>query len=360
MTTDLTPEDILPDDMAPDIKADLEIVKAVDAYLFAASQPLERGNAVQKTLRQWLTGYMETPADPSEQQALWHMAADLELFTPSASGSTLIDRYLKAHPPQGPVEQQAQAALKAAHLHLLGIDGRSGPDEVQATDLASGDRIVLLDDVTSPAATGLQTLMRLCPLPSGRYVCVSPLFVIEDETMDQAMTFVRPGRPLSLRCAAAVYRDVARKGVTFLPAWEEDDEENALLDELSDLMDQLSPVAGLAVNWIGVDSKEDEAALEEAAREMASGANLLEACSGAGYEEPDAEVSEALATAYQRIAELQIEVLSQRPGYGEILETVASTLNGLIEAGTTTVEARELFDRLKARFPASAQAGPAG
>jgi len=92
--------------------------------------------------------------------------------------------------------------------------------------------------------------MRLCPLESGRYVVISPLFAMDAAMTDAALGFTRPGRALGHghRCAANLYRDVARRG--FLPLPQLPLDAHAFLDLLREAEESLPPVGQLALRWI--------------------------------------------------------------------------------------------------------------
>ncbi len=91
-----------------------------------------------------------------------------------------------------------------AQFRLVRIVARTNPDEVLLEDLVTGESLRLLQARIAPEAAGLATAMRLCPLPSGRHVLISPLFMLDEAMLAAAMTFTRPGRPLGTgyRCAA--------------------------------------------------------------------------------------------------------------------------------------------------------------
>jgi len=122
------------------------------------------------------------------------LAADLEMFTPSMSGRTMVDRYVRARSPASPEDRQAFQALSAAQFHLVKIVDREGPDLVQLRDLVTGESLLLLDERISSLAAGQPTAMRLCPLESGRHVLISPLFAM-DELMLRRGHDIRPSWP---------------------------------------------------------------------------------------------------------------------------------------------------------------------
>src|SRR5258706_7274231 len=143
-----------PDRTTDDIEADFEILEAIGAHVDGMIEALARGGAIQKTLRRWLIGHAEPPEDEDAQHCLMAMAADLELFTPSASGRTMVDRYLHANAPETPEEREAFQALGTAQFRLVRIIDREGPDLIRLKDLVTQESLLLLDARISIAATG--------------------------------------------------------------------------------------------------------------------------------------------------------------------------------------------------------------
>jgi hypothetical protein len=235
-----------------DIEADFEILETIGAHVDGMIEKLMTGGALQKTLRRWLIGHAEAPEGEDARRCLMAMAADLELFTPSMSGRTLVDRHLNARSPDTPQERLALQALGAAQFRLVRIVEREGPDLIRLKDLVTEASLLLLDARISPIATGLPTVMRLCPLASGRHVVISPLFAMDEAMLDVAMKFVHPGRPLGHghRCAARLYQDVARRGFCPLPQLTMALDQDALVDFLREAQERLTPVERLAMRWI--------------------------------------------------------------------------------------------------------------
>ena len=241
---------------------------------------------------------------------------------------------------------------------------REGPDLVRLEDLATGESLVLLDSRISPLASGVPTAMRLCPLPSGRHVLISPLFAMDEASLDAAMKFVRPGRSLGHghRCAANLYRDVARRGFRPMPQLTLSLNPDAMLELLRESEERLSEVQHLALRWINRD--EAEADLVAEARRLASVDNLVDACGC--YGQIDTLALEGLAAAYERIAAIQVETMAQRSragvsGAAEQLDQAAAEIAGQIARGNMETAARELFDRLRLRWaPSTSDKAAAG
>ena len=320
-------------------------------------------SVIQKTLRKWLVGHADLPEDEDAQTCLFVMAADLEMVTPSMSGRTMVDRYLRALALKTPEDQQALQALGIAQFHLVRIVDREGPDLVRLKDLVTGESLLLLDDRISSMARGLATAMRLCPLESGRHVLISPLFVMDDAMLDEAMTFVRHGRPLGAghRCAASLYRNVARRGYKPIPQLIGELDEDKLFKLLQDVEERLSPIQHLGVRWIGADEADPDLVFE--ARALATVDNLVDAL-GCFAQTDDLVAPAGLRTAFEQIAALQVETIVGRAragvhGAAQMLDLVAAEVAGHIARGNMYVGARDLFDRLRQRSAWSGAKKPA-
>jgi hypothetical protein len=289
------------------------------------------------------------------------MALDLELFTPSTSGRTAVDRYLSARQPANAKERDAFDALAGAQFKLVRILGRNGPDLMRLQDLATQERLVLLHSGISPLAAGAATAMRLCPLPSGRHALISPLFAIDEAMLARAMTFVRSGRPLGHghRCAASLYRDAARQGVMPLPVYYGEAGEGDVLDVLR-CTDRLSEIERLALRWLASDEADCDQDLMSEVRQAASVDNLIDACGCFGAAATDGPSD--LKVAFERIAEVQMQTIIQRAqaglgGYVDALDRAGAEISRYVAQGGMSVEARKLFERFSARWSCGAFAG---
>ncbi|MCB4862954.1 hypothetical protein K7W03_25560 [Sphingobium sp. PNB] len=109
-----------------DIEADFETLEAIGAHVEDVVERLVPPGAIQKTLRRWLIGHADLPEDDDALGCLTVLAADLEMFTPSVSGRTMVDRYLKARTPKTSEDRQVFQALSAAQLRLVRIVDRGG------------------------------------------------------------------------------------------------------------------------------------------------------------------------------------------------------------------------------------------
>jgi hypothetical protein len=346
----------MPFDTTDDLDHDFEILDVVGKHVDALVERLVRGGAPMKIVKRWLVGHAEPPDGPDSQITLFAAASDLELFTPSMSGKTPVDRYLASQRPETQDDRAAFAALGAAQFRLVRVVRRDGADLVRLMDLATQEELVLLDSLISPVAAGAPTAMRLCPLASGRHVLTSPLFLVDEATLAGAMTFVRPGRPLGHghRCAAYLYREIARRGFIPMPT---------LAPAALDVTADLSEVQHLAMQCLLAEGVEDQTELIAEIRRAASLDNLVDACGW--FANAVADRCERLVAAFSQIAEIQMETLCGRRsagvrGYGEVLDGAAAAIARHIAAGAMEPGARELFERLRARWSLGDPAGHDG
>ena len=345
------------------IEADWEIVEAIGAHVEDILERLVPPGAIQKTLRRWLIGHADLPEDDDALGCLTVLAADLEMFTPSVSRRTMVDRYLKARAPEKSEDRQAFQALSAAQFHLVRIVDREGPDLVRLKDLVTGESLLLLDERISSLAAGLATAMRLCPLESGRHVLISPLFAMDEAMLDEAITFVRHGRPLGTghRCAASLYRNVARRGFQPIPQLIGELDKDTIFDFLSEVEESFSPIQHLAVRWIEAGEADPDLVFE--ARALATVDNLVDALGCFAQADWD-DAPNGLRTAFEQIAALLVETIVGRARAGvhgavQMLDQVATEVAGHIAQGNMLAEARELFDRLRQRSAYSGAKKPA-
>ncbi len=345
------------DGTSDDLEHDFDILEAIGRRLDGLMKGLIRAGGPQKTIRRWLVGHRDTPEDADSQISLMATATDLELFTPSMSGKTPVDRCLGSWRPETDQDQAAFDALRAAQFRLVRIIDRDGPDIVRLRDLATQENIVLLNSIISPLAAGAPTAMRLCPLASGRHVLISPLFVIDEAMLASALGLVRTGRPMGHghRCAVNLYRDIARRGFIPMPTL-------AVSAEI-EIPPDISEIQRLAIRWLARDGEEDQAALIAEIRRAACLDNLVDACGW--YSNAATDGRENVQQAFDGITDILMETLSQRGragvgGYIDILDRAAAEIAHHIAAGAMAVEARALFERLRARWAPGDPASQAG
>jgi hypothetical protein len=335
------------------IEHDFEVLEAIGAYHEAAIDRLAP-HRLEETIRGWIAGRGQPPGGPAMMDLIVAMALDVTLFTPALSGTTPFDRFLRSVKPATAIETEAHAALGKTTFRLLKILGRESGDLVRLRDLVSRAELMLLDARIAPLAADLNVVLRLCPVASGRYVVVSPLFALDEALLAQAMSFVKPGRGLgnSYRCAAAVYRDAARHGVIEMPLVLPEGIEE-VIEKLLDA-DQLSEVDMLAASWraLGDDPRAEKDLISQI-RRLTSVEDIVDALGC--YGNCTASAPAGMDAAFERIAEIQMETIVRREAAGQgsaraLFDRVEAEINRYVADGRMNREAHTLFDRLKARL----------
>jgi len=352
------------DGSAPEIELDFDILEAVGRLYESLSEGLRRTGAPMTIVRRWLLGHAEVPDDVEDQITLMAMALDLEVFTPSPSGRTAVDRYLATLRPETQLERRAASALGAAQFRLVRVVELGDPDLVRLTDLVTQEDLVLLNSRISPFAAGAATAMRLCPLESGRQVLISPLFLLDETMLAAAMAFVRPGKRLGNghRCAASLYRDAARHGFIPMPKLDRDSFAEPIVEAYEPLREP-TEIEHLANRWVLTGGVEDRVRLTTEIRGAASLDNLVDAIGCLA--DATATGQRELVEAFTAIAEIHVETLARRAdagvdGHDGILDRAAEDVAGHITAGRMHSRAADLFHRIRARLslahPASGSA----
>ena len=288
------------------------------------------------------------------------MATMVAVFTPTASGTTAVDRLARRRQPATHASAAAQTALGRTRFRLLQIEEIVSAGVARLRDVASGETLQVDDETMQIALTGLHVAAWLAPLPNERHVFVGAVTPLEQAGIEVAMGFVRPGRSgliNPLRCAEAVYRHVLRHGTPRVPGLNE-----PLPGEGDDFFEEEDALDRLALQWAEPEHRRRpddvqfvraETSLECIVAMLASSANTRE------------HGLPALSQAYASIAQLQMEVLQRRAtvGSGTLrLQAVAAAVEQGIAAGKLSSVTREIFGAVRRRLggePAS-QPGAGG
>ena len=309
---------------------------------------------VSDTVRGWLARLDLSSLPPASEAALMAealaMATIIAVFTPTANGTTAVDRLARRRSPDTPATATAQTVLGQTRFRLLQVVGLESAGTARLRDVASGETVLVDDETMQAAFTGLRIAAWLALLPSGHHVFVGAVTPLDEAGVEVAKGFIRPGRSgLSnpLRCADAIYRHVLRHGTLRVPGLNEplldDDDEFA---EAGDTLDQL------ALEWAkphhqrrpeDVQLVRAETSLECIVAMLASAANTRE------------HGLPALSEAYASIAQLQMEVLQRRAAIGSgtlRLQAVAAVLEQGIASGKLSSATRDIFAAVRRRLGA--------
>lgn len=251
-----------------DVIDDIDVGRIISGYFEAALGTITT-NKLDETLEDWAKGYIEE--DPTEEQfeAMMALTSDACLFSPSMSGATSMSRFIASVKTDDPPSRQGLRVLSRSEIRFVRIVRRLDIELIELEDSISGERLVLIDNEFSDAADGLEALMRVCRLDSGRYFLISFPFVLTQSLRNIVETYIRPGKGISnpYRCACAVYKHAVREGITPMPHRDYTEEELAALD-----MTRLQYVAAEHdAEWMEAKSDPQKyAAFVEELREIAS------------------------------------------------------------------------------------------
>jgi hypothetical protein len=345
------------------IEHDFDVLEAIHRFCETVGEGLAQ-DRLTGTVRGWITGY-EPPIDELSKEVITAMAVDLTLFTPALSGTTPVDRFLRTASARSPLEEEALTSLARAQFRLVQCRARENDDLIRLKDLVSGEDLSVLDARVAPSATGMNLALRLCPLASGRFAIISPLLALDEAMSAQAMSFVKPSKGLNnpYRCAAATYRDVARRGLIEVPLLALEN----IKENLRELLHQLtvSEVEDLALSLLNVaaDPRVEQDLISEA-RRLTSIDNLVDAfgCYGQCCRS-ESPAPAGLQAAFARIADVQMETVARREAAGTglargMLDRVQAEIDRYVAAGQMEREARTLFDQLKRRMAVTMQPKP--
>jgi hypothetical protein len=292
------------------------------------------------------------------------LAADIVIFAPSSSGSTAIDRSLRARPPKGGDEIEAANALRRARFRIVRIDACESSDIFQATDIATNEQITLFENKAGPMFVGTTLSLRLCPVPGGGFIATGPVIPLNDDGLAVARGFFRPnGKGLTNgeRCAEAIYRHVVRHGgvpADLLDRLLGDAEE----PEIFPFGPETSAISALAHRWAelppGAEPSPEDLAT---ARGLTGTHHLINAVALA--EAADQYHLPSLSEAFARIAVIQIETVQRRQRIGSggaTLDDVARLIEEAIRDNKLLPSALARFADFRRRARATPDGGKSG
>jgi hypothetical protein len=335
-----------------------EVLRGIMADLRLAALPFVAQAKVEETARHWLADARLAEEDEDvvafalgEALAL---ALDVALFAPSAAGTTAIDRLARRHRPADADERAALAALQRATFRVLRVEGPDPRGGHRLLDLATGERLHLLDPGFPDGCEGLALAARLAAIEGDAVVAAGPIIPLDDAALEVARARMRPdGKGLTNpnRCAEAVYRHVVRfggpriAGLNRPPEGEPWDFPFAPED---------GPVHGLAFAWAEAGG-EPPAEEVQAVRELAGEPDVHEALAGlvAARQVENA----ALAAAYERVLTVQVETIERRAALGSAvgavsLDAFADRLRRAVRDGRVPPEAEAALQAVRARVRA--------
>ena len=311
---------------------------------------------LEETARHWLADSRvkddeeRGPATVDEALAL---ALDVALFSPSASGTTAVDRFARQHRPVDAAERGALATLQRATFRILQVEA-SDPDGGHGlVDLATGSRFRLFDPSFPRGCEGLAVAARIATIDGDAVVTVGPVTPLDEAALAVARARMRPnGRGLTNpnRCAEAIYRHVVRFGVpaiTGLNRPPEGERRNFLFSP------EDGPLHALAFAWSEANASfEPPAADLQSIRELVTEQDLIEALTGCVA----ARQIEAtgLADAYERVLTIQVETIERRAATGVAggllsLDAIAARIRRAVHDRVAPPEIETVFEEVRRR-----------
>jgi len=321
----------------------------ISAISLGATEFLPKAK-IESTARHWLTG-LPPPRDEAEVLRLFGtaflLATAVVLFAPSASGQTAVDRFACQRKPVGPDDAMAIEALRHSRFRLLRIEESFPTSGFTCRDLTTGETLRWLDDDISPVCVGLSVAVRVCPIEADLVVAAGPVLPLDDAMLDLARSFIRPnGRGLAeQRCAEALYRHAVRQGVPLLSGL------GGSSPEAPDDFPFLPEDGPLHLLAFEMETADGDLSPEEtqSVREMSGEDNLVEVIIGLAAARMVGR--EALASAYQTLALIQMETVERRrvTGLSGSLDAVAALLDQAIADEEAPSSACDLFRDLRRR-----------
>ncbi len=324
--------------------SDILLALSLEVLSFVPSDKIEN------QARQWLSG-VPWIVHEGHWTAARSMAVELALITPSLLGTKAFDRLARANQRRPPDESAALSLMRGAVSRVARISGG------RFEDLATGEVRALLPSGPSETVGDGEVFGRFAVTGDGSVIATGMLLQLDQEALAVALGFARPDRRgLSnpVRCAEAVYRNIARRGMSATPARQREPE--LPFDRFRDPLDALA--ADLA------DLDRDPAADELAqAKEFVGVEPLLKVLISVGIARRGG--APRLAKAYRWIAATLIEIMAVRESYGSAvfsLDRAGAEVDAAIARGQCQFETKALFNELRerARFASRTAEGPSG
>ena len=348
----------------PDGSSSLEeralLLRGLMSELCLTAVPFVSQVKLEETVQHWLAGSRAKDDEKRGAGAVGEalaLALDVALFTPSASGTTAIDRFARQHRPAGAAERAALAALQRATFHILRVETSDPQVGHDLLDLATGGRFRLLDPSFPIGCEGLAVAARVATVERDAVVTVGPVTPLDEAALEVARARMRPnGRGLTNpnRCAEAIYRHVVRFGVPEIAGLNRPPE-----GELREFLfsPEDGPLHALAFAWSEAEADfEPSAADLHAVRELATEQDLIEALTGCVAARQIAAAG--LAAAYDRMLTIQVETIERRAAVGlaiglVALDAIADRIRRAVHDGVAPPEIETVFDEVWRRVRVS-------
>jgi Protein of unknown function (DUF2786) len=345
-----------PPDGSSSLEERAELLHGLMSELCLAAVTFVAQAKLEDTARHWLADSRvkddeeRGPVAVGEALAL---ALDVALFSPSASGTTAVDRFARQHRPVDAAERGALATLQRATFRILQVEA-SDPDGGHGlVDLATGSRFRLFDPSFPSGCEGLAVAARIATVDGDAVVTVGPVTPLDEAALAVARARMRPnGRGLTNpnRCAEAIYRHVVRFGVPAIAGLNRPPE-----GELRNFLfsPEDGPLHALAFAWSEANASfEPPAADLRSIRELVTEQDLIEALTGCVAARQIRAAG--LADAYERVLTIQVETIERRAATGVAggllsLDAIADRIRRAVHDRVTPPEIETVFDEVRRR-----------
>ncbi len=343
-------------DLGPSLEERASHLRGLISELsLAAVTFLPRGK-VEETARHWLVGGKLGEGDERADAAVTDamvLAVDVGLFTPSASGATAIDRFARQHPPADADERAALDLVRRAVFRVLRVEAAHPYGGWSLTDLATAQRLRLIDDDFPGGCEGLAIAARIAVLADDAVITAGPVTPLDEAALAIATARMRPGGgglTNPNRCAEAIYRHVVRVGAPEIPGLNRPPEAGGqgFLFGPED-----GQVHAVAFAWAQAEGGVDPPAAEvRAVRELLGEQELLEALTGCALAR--AVEAAALALAYERVLTIQVETIERRAATGvgiglASLEVLAAQIDEAVRKGLAPPDVDQVLEEVRRR-----------
>lgn len=316
---------------------------------------------LQEMARHWLADAADhedaAEAGRASADAL-SFAVAVAMFSPSAAGTTAIDRLARQAGRRSPEEKAALAALQRAAFRILRIEEPDPLGGYRVVDLATGERFHLVDPQVPQGCQGLHVATRLAVVEGEAVITAGPITPLDDAALAVAEARMRPGgRGLTNpnRCAEAIYRHVVRFGTIEVPGLNRSAGEDG--PDLPFGPDD-GPLHALA--FAIEDGQEPDPEAVQEIRELVSAETVMQVLIGIAAARDGGRP--ALAAAYERIGLVQLETVERRAASGmgarfASVQTLAAMVDAAVGEGIVPVAIKEVFEELRRRMGVAAGRG---
>jgi hypothetical protein len=311
---------------------------------------------VEEIAAKWLSGW--NPGDLSEHGRVWAVAdmlrlsADLSCSSPSASGSTAIDRMAKSRRDGTLAQTAALLALRQARFRILAVESATAPphkfpDAFVCRDMISRQSLLLVGTGFAPSIVGLKLFGRVVMMAEGLCIIPSTVTPLDDLALQFASRHPASTIPsANAKWADAVYRQVVRHGTLEIPGV------NRPAETQSNLFGDAEPAGDDPIHrtvqaWLAIGDHAPDAALLRRTRELAISEHIVIVIGNWATMRQTGDMP--TANALERMARVMVETIMRRERIGSgtlTMDLLKQSIEQEIRRGMPR-ESLPLFTRLR-------------